>query len=338
MIKFLTTLIAVALVAAGFAGVAAQDVETSYAEGLNAPVTWSDNRGDVMASLQVTEVNPDWMDYEDGRGPDRNFVYQTVSIAVTNNTGDDWELSANSFSLVDAYGRVIRPSHVNVAEDVDYELLRGSVTVAQDETSELVLMYELPAGVDAGLLVWDQGSGKGAIVNLMDAPVADSAIASDLATTSSWTDDRGTLVATLQVTDVNPDWLEYADRRAPNRGEVYQAVSFTITNESGDTLAVNPNDFSLMDSSGASLRISRTEAAEGAGQQPFDDAVELAPGESVDGMLVYLNSAGLDPVALSWAPMNGLIHLVVFQDGAESTETTVPESTPATVPESTPIG
>lgn len=335
MRTFITTLFAVVLVTAGFAGAAAQDVETSYAEGLNAPVTWSDNRGDVLASLQVTEVNSDWMDYEDGRGPDRSFVYQAVSIAVTNHTGDEWELSANSFSLVDGYGRVIRPSHVNVAEGLDYELFRGSVTVAPGETTEQVLMFELPAGIPAGILIWDQGSGKGALVNLLDAPVVDSAIASDLATTASWTDDRGTLVSTLQVTDVNADWLEYGDRHAPNRGQVYQAVSFTITNESSETVAVNPNDFSLMDSSGASLRISRVEAAEGATQQPFVDGVELAPGESMDGMLVYLNSLGLDPVAISWAPMNGLIHVVVFEDGDEPMDAT---GTPMTVPESTPIG
>ncbi len=338
MRAFLTTLFAVALVASGFAGAAAQDVETSYAEGLDAPVTWSDNRGDVLASLQVTEVNSDWMDYEDGRGPDRSFVYQAVSIAVTNHTGDEWELSANSFSLVDAYGRVIRPSHVNVAEGLDYELFRGSVTVAPDETTEQVLMFELPAGIPAGILIWDQGSGKGALVNLLDEPVADSAIANDLSATATWTDDRGGLVSTFQVTDVNPDWLDYDDRHAPSRGEVYQTVSFTITNESSDTVDVNPNDFSLMDSSGASLRISRVQAADDATQQPFVDSVELGPGESVDGMLVYLNSAGLDPIALSWAPVNGLIHVVVFQDGDEPTNITGPESTPVTLPESTPIG
>jgi hypothetical protein len=175
--------------------------------------------------------------------------------------------------------------------------------------------------------VWAPGSGKQAIINLDDGGVENGAIAASIGMPSTWTDDRGNVIATLEVAEVNPDWLDYADNYAPDRGSIYQAVHFVITNHGPDAIEVNPNSFGIVDSSGTSLRPQRPNVADDAESSVFTDSVEVAPGDSINGMLVFLNFVGLEPTAMVWQPENGLFNVVVVDDADASSQ-----------PEATPIG
>lgn len=328
MKSLMAILLTVCLATAGFSGALAQEGELSYASGLEMPVTWSDDRGNIFATMQVISVNPDWQDYSDNNGPDRGFVYTAVWFQVTNVSDAEIEYRPSNFSLLDGFGRWLSPTRSTVADGVDYDLFLDNQLLAAGESTEHVQVFELPADVPPGIFVWDQGSSKWAMVNLADAAIANSAIAAELNTPSVWTDDRGNVIATFQVSEVNPDWLDYAENYAPDRGSLYHAVHFTIANESDDTVAVNPNAFTIMDSSGAILRLSRPNVAEGAEQTVFTEGVELAPDESVNGMLVFLNFSGLEPTAILWQPENGLMNVVVVQHGDGPADGSGVEATP----------
>ena len=103
------------------------------------------------------------------------------------------------------------------------------------------------------------------------------------------------------------------------------AVHFTVTNHTDAPIEMNPFNLSLLDSESANNGRAFATASETAEVQITDDSLEVAPGESFDGMLVYTLFEGVDPMAFIWQPEYGVITAVILDDAGDATET---EATP----------
>lgn len=317
MKKFIGSLLAVAMMMSGVVGVAAQDTETAYGSGIGSPATWFDDRGNPVASVEVTDVIEDWTEHEANRGPARGYLYYAVVLDVTNLGSGDIEVSARDFSLVDTMGLNNARSSIAADPGSSIEVFSDTAPVAAGESAEFVVVYELFSDVSPAMLVWQADSGQLVLVNLSDGNQEPSAVVQGMNTPATWSDDRGNEVATIEVTNLTDDWQDHDPNRAADRGSRYVAVSFTITNISDASFEVNPYNLSLVDTEGTNNSTSSVRAAEDGETVLFSDRQDLAPGESVEGTIVFQLFSGIDPVGMIWQPEYGILNVVVLVEGSD---------------------
>lgn len=317
MRKMLTVLLALGLLMTSLAGVAAQTADSAYASGIGQTATWIDGRGNPAGTLEVTNIEMDWDGYSEYSAPSRGYVYQAVSFTVTNTSTAPITAVPYDFSLVDAYGRNNSRSWITVADDVTTEMFEDDVTLAAGESTEQTLAYEVPLDVSAAAFVWQPEYGTLVVINMADGETADGAMATGPSTPSTWTDDRGRAVATLEVTEIEDDWQDYGDYYAPDRGMIYRAVHFNVTNISSSALILNPYDFTLVDSSGLNSSRAWAEVAEGSTTELLEDEVVLEAEESVETVMIFAQYDDLAPTIFVWQPESGILNMVVMVEDSE---------------------
>lgn len=154
------------------------------------------------------------------------------------------------------------------------------------------------------------------------------ALAHGLGSPATWTDDRGEPLAAVTVNAVDDDWQDFSDYSAPQAGSTYVAVHFTVQNLSKSNLIAQPFDFTLVDFTGRNYSRSYVSVADNASITPWEEDVALAPGESVDLVLVYQLLTDIPPSVFVWQPDSGVLVMVVL-DGADNGSAPAP-ATPAT--------
>ncbi len=315
MRKLISLFLAAALTVVGVMGVAAQDASSSFVNGLDTPATWTDDRGNQVATIEVNEVNPDWTKHSEFSTPERGYLFQAVTFTVTNVSGSSLIVEPFDFSLVDETGRNNARSYVSLDEANEGLIFDEDLPLSADESAELTLAFQTPVDVAASALVWQPERGVLVIVNFGEAAAEDAAIVSGMNTPSTWTDDRGNAVATLEVVEIEEDWQDYSEYREPERGMVYRAVHFNVTNVSGSSLIIKPYDFTMLDSTGMNNSRTFVDAAEGSDANIMSDDVPLGDGESFEGIIVFQMYPDDDPTAMIWQPDRGLLNMVVLADG-----------------------
>ncbi|MCA9833303.1 MAG: DUF4352 domain-containing protein [Thermomicrobiales bacterium] len=316
MKKLITALLTLSMLFAGIASVAAQEEGTAFANGLGNAATYYDSRGNEVATLAVNDVDDDWQDYDQYSAPERGYVYRAVNFTVENVSGSSMIVDSYSFSLLDAEGRNTSSSWVTAAEDSDTVLFDEDVPLAAGESADLTLVFSSPEEVAAAALIWQPDYGTLVIAQIAEG----GAIGNGIGGVSTYVDNRGRAVAELQVTNVEIDWQDYDDYSAPERGTIYVAVSFTITNVSNSSMIVEPYSFTMLDSSGLNSSSAWATASEESGVELFSDDVPLAAGESHEGVMIFAMYDDLSPAALVWQPDYGVINLVTLGDsGADAT-------------------
>ena len=336
MRKLISLFLAAALTVVGVMGVAAQeDTSTSFANGLNAPATWTDDRGTQVATFEVNEINPDWTEHSEYSTPERGYLFQAVTFTVTNISGSSLIVEPYDFSLVDETGRNNGRTYVSLEDENEGLIFEDDVPLAADESAELTLVFQTPVDVAASAMVWQPESGVLVIVNFGEGSAENAAIVSGMNMPSTWTDERGNAVATLEVVEIEEDWQDYGEYDEPDRGMVYRAVHIKVTNVSGASLIVEPYDFTLLDSTGMNNSRAWADAAEGSDVQVFSEDTPLSDGESFEGIVVFQMYPDITPTAMLWQPESGLLNMVVLTEGGESTPVASPaadddvEATPA---------
>lgn len=328
MRKLLTALIAVGMLMSGLISASAQDASTAITSGLNSPVTWTDERGNEVATLEVTNVENDWQEYGEYSTPERGYVFVAVTFNITNISGSSMIVEAYDFSLLDALGRNNGRAYVSMDENSSIEIFEEDKALATDESAELIQVFQVPADVAPAAFIWQPDSGMLVMVDISEGAVENSAIATGFNSPATWTDDRGNVVATLEVTGVNPSWQDFDEFYAPERGMVYVAIDFKVTNVSSTNLILEPYSFSLIDNTGLNNGRAWADAAEG--KEPvFSEDTPLAAGESYEGTIVFTLLAEMQPSVLVWQPDGGLLHFVNISDGGEGTPAASPEASPA---------
>ena len=125
------------------------------------------------------------------------------------------------------------------------------------------------------------------VLDLRTAPVAAGTPVTILNTS-------GAEAAQVTVNSVTAPFEGYDASSAPPRGSTYVAVDVTVTNTGSSVLSVSPSDFWVIDADGfvlSSTYVTRTDTT-----VPDYDYIDLNPGDSQHGMLVYQIYEGV-PVA-----------------------------------------
>lgn len=317
MKRLLSAVLTVGIVATGVSGVAAQESGSATASGFDAPATYFDDRGNEVATVEVNDINQDWTDYDDYSEPDRGYVYRAVDFTVTNTSDASLIVENYDFSMLDASGRNQSSAYATAAETSDTTLFSEDLPLAAGESADLTLVFETPADVDAAALVWQPDSGIIVLVDFGLGDVENGALANGFGSISTWTDDRGNPVATLEVTEIESDWQDYDDYSEPERGSIYQAVHFTITNVSDSSLIVEPYSISMIDSTGLNSGRSYASVAEGSDTVLFEEDAPLAAGESLEGVMIFQTYDDTEPAALVWQPDSGLLNIIQLTEAGE---------------------
>lgn len=335
MRKLISLFFVAALAMTSVMGVAAQNTSTSFADGLNTPATWTDDRGNQVATIEVNEINPDWTQHSEYSTPERGYLFQAVTFTVTNTSGSGLIVEPYDFSLVDETGRNNGRAYVSLEEADEGLIFEEDLPLAADESAELTLAFQTPVDIAATAFVWQPEGGVLVVVNIGEGSTENAAVVTGFNTPSTWTDERGNAVATLEVVEIEEDWQDYGEYNEPERGTIYRAVHVKITNVSGSSLIVEPYDFTLLDSTGMNNGRAYAEAAEGSDIQVLRDDVPLGDGESFEGIVVFQMYPDVTPTAMMWQPDSGLLNMVILTEGGESTPLASPaagddvEATPA---------
>lgn len=323
MKRLLSLLLAATMVMAGAFGVAAQDsTSVAYAEGLDAPATWTDDRGNEVATVEVNEINPEWSDFSEYSAPERGQTFVAVTFTVTNISDSSLIVENYDFSLVDNLGRNNGRAYVSVDEAAEGTIFEEDTPLAAGESGEFTLVYMLPLELEPTAFVWQPDSGVLIIVNFGEATEG-GAVVTGFNNPTTWTDERGNQVATLEVTEIEDGWSDHSEYATPGRGMIYRAVHVKIENISGASLIIEPYDFSMVDSNGYNVGRSYVDKEEGSDANLLRDDVPLGADETFEGIIVFEMYEDLSPNALLWQPGSGLLNMVVVgsDSGSEGTPT-----------------
>lgn len=321
-------LLAVMLAITGVAGAVAQADDSALGTGEGSTAILTDDRGNQVASMEVSEIEAGWSDYGERGAPARGYDFYAVHFSITVIGDDPVEVNNSRFSLVDSQGLNNSRAFVRLAETSTTEVLEDTVDLDSGETLETTLVFELFSDVTPVLFMWQPSSGSLVMIDVSDGGGEGIALAHGLETPAVYGDDRGNPVASIEVLEVEDDWQEFDQYSSPDRGMRHVAVHFRITNLSNDSIELNPYNVSLLDSESTNNSRSSTRAAETATVAITSDTTTVAPGETLDGMLVYTLYEGVDPAALIWQPEYGVITAVILTDNGDADTGAVPAGLP----------
>lgn len=328
MRKLFSALLALGIMMSGVMGVAAQEAGSAYASGVGSSATWTDDRGNVVATLEVTDVVADWDEYDDRSAPTRGYVYYAVTFAVTNEGSGSVEVERNRFTLLDSAGLNNSSSRVDAADGSTAEILEDTASLEAGEQGEFTLVFQLFSDVTPAMFTWQPDSGRIVLVNVGEDGVDPTSVATGFDAPATWTDDRGNQVASLEVLEIEEDWQDYGEYETPDRGSSYVAIHFRVTNLSNADIEVEPFNLSMLDSESANNGRSYARGNDDVADSIFIDSTSVAPGESIEGLLVFEVFGGVEPVALIWQPEWGALSIVVLSDdeATQGTDATPEES------------
>ena len=143
-----------------------------------------------------------------------------------------------------------------------------------------------------------------------------TAVVSGFDTPATWIDARGNDVATLQVTGIENDWAEYSEYSEPERGYMFVAVNYTITNISDSSLIVEPYDFSLLDQFGRNNGRAYVSLADDASSEIFEDDRALASDEVAELTQIFQIPLDVAPAMFMWQPDSGILMMVDISEGS----------------------
>jgi hypothetical protein len=123
---------------------------------------------------------------------------------------------------------------------------------------------------------------------------------------------------------VTDPFTGYESFSAPQRGSRYILLDVTVSNVGAGVLSTSPSDFWVVDADGFVL--SSTFATRTDETLPDFDYLDLNPGESQHGALVYEIFEGVPPAQVSWG--DGYTSLNVVADLSAGTGTAQPVSQP----------
>ncbi|MCO5228309.1 MAG: DUF4352 domain-containing protein [Thermomicrobiales bacterium] len=312
MKKLITALLAFTMLFSSIGAAMAQDAPSAVATGFDSTATYMDSRGREVATMSVTGVVDDWDEYDSYYGPERGSVYRAVEFTVTNISGGSMIIRSYDFSLIDATGRNISTAWVQAAETAETELFSDDVPLADGESADLVLVFETLNDVDGAALVWQPEYGILVLVQFGGDDTQDGSFGHGFGGVATWTDDRGNPVGTLVVNEIEADWMDYDQYSQPERGQVYKAVHFTVTNVSSSSLIIGPYDFTLLDNGGVNNSRAWATASADTETVLFDNDVPLAPGESYEGVMIFSMYDDLEPVAVIWQPEYSIYNVVIL--------------------------
>lgn len=113
-----------------------------------------------------------------------------------------------------------------------------------------------------------------------------------------YTDERGTAVFEISVTDVEREWEAPEEVFPPERGKEFVAIHFSITNLTDDATEISPFSMTLLDSLGYPTEQAWLGDMEGV----WFESVPIGGNETIEGAVVFIMYSDLEPGVVMFQP------------------------------------
>lgn len=123
---------------------------TSFADGLNQPATFFDDRGNPVFEVMVTGVELDWQDYDEYSAPERGMMYVKVDFSFTNLSARAEIVSPYTIMLIDNMGLSNSQGYFSDAPD----LMMEDVAVEPGATEEGSLVFAMYMDLEPMMILW----------------------------------------------------------------------------------------------------------------------------------------------------------------------------------------
>lgn len=314
MRTLLGIVLALAVVVGTLPGVVAQEAASAFVDGVGQKAVYA-QQGEAVAALSVTDVDDDFRDFPDGQYPDHGYTYRAVSFEIENMSDSAIIVEPSHFVLYDSFGN----SHYHTSMRLGDESTNqhsNRYALAPGEVAAPIMVFSVPVHTESALFTWQPEHSTLVIVNLLDSETDPGAVIRGLNTPAGITDDFGNVYATIQITDITQGWDEYSDYDAPEAGETYWAVFFSITNESDRPMEVSAYRFYVVDEQGSQIQSSMARSHDDAAYEVFRSA-EVAPGETLEGQSVFIVSEASEPTVFLWENYGGSAPIIILTNDSD---------------------
>jgi hypothetical protein len=287
----LALFLAVFLALGSTPGTFAQDYQATPGAGENLDPTVGEMvsiigaEGGEIGQVTILNVTDPFEDYDTGYEPERGKRYVAVEMEIASTGNRPLPVNIFGLYLQDVEGFVTSPSYVPFADTSDLADLTAIPEVAPGESVSGTVFFQMLASSELASMLYQLEYDR--MIMLADlqpetpGPEAGSAI--------SLIGAEGNEIGTAAVDRVTDPFEDYDEFTSPEAGHRYVGIEYTIENTGRRPLPLNIGALSVQDSEGflyAPAFVGRNEGA-----QPEDlletDVYELAPGESISGVLFY---------------------------------------------------
>lgn len=309
MLALTLGLVAPSLVSAQ-TGTPASESTGSFGVALGTPVSYIGSDGGAIGTITVNSISDPFTGFDSSSAPQRGYHYALAEVTITNSSNRPFEVNPGSFIGVDSDGFVAQQPYLYFTDETLTELEYSDALAPGDSVTGVIPYSLFGDSTIEGIFFSPSYDRIIPVLDLRAAPVA-------IGTAVPIIDTTGAQTAEVTVNSVVAPFDGYDASSAPPRGSTYVAVDVTVTNTGSAVLSVSPSDLWVVDADGfvlSSTYVTRTDTT-----VPDYDYVDLNPGESQHGMLVYEIYQDVPVSLVAYGDGYTSIEVVADVDGSAST-------------------
>lgn len=273
--------------------------------------------GAPVGTITVSNITDPFTGFDAGSAPQRGYHYVLAEVTISNTSAAPMEVYTNYLVGIDNEGFVAQEPYISFS-DATLTPLESTDALAAGSSVTGVIPYQLFGDTTLERIIYSPNYDRQiTALDLRTAPVV-------AGTPVSIMDTTGAETAQVTVNGVTDPFTGYDSFSAPPRGSRYIMLDVTVTNTGTGVLSVSPSDLSVVDSDGFVLSSSYTSRTDQT--LPDFDYLDLNPGESQQGAIVYEVYEGVPAAQVNWG--DGYTSLNVVADLSAGTGTAQPVSQP----------
>lgn len=275
----------------------------SFGVPLGTAVPIIGNDGTPIGSITVSNITDPFTGFDSSSAPQRGYHYALAEVTITNTGTTPMEVYPNYLMGIDSDGFVAQQPYVGYT-DTTLTPLEYTDALAPGASVTGVIPYQLFGSTTLDRLVYAPTYDRQiTALDLRTSPVVAGTPVSILNTS-------GAPMADVTVNGVTDPFTGHDSFSAPPRGSRYILLDVTVTNTGSGVLSVSPSDFWVVDAEGfvlSSTFVTRTDTT-----LPDFNYVDLNPGDSLQGAIIYSVFEGVPPAQVNWG--DGYTTLSVVAD------------------------
>lgn len=302
-------------------GTPAAEPAGSFGVPAGTAVSYIGSDGAEIGTITVNSVTDQFTGFDQSSAPQRGYHYAIAEVTVTNTSNRPFEVNPGSFMGVDSDGFVAQQPYVTFT-DPSLTALEYTDALAPGDSVTGVIPFSLFGQTTIEGILFSPSYDR--IITVLDLRTAPVAVGTPITILNT----SGAESAQVTVNSIAAPFEGYDASSAPPRGSSYVAVEVTVTNTGTSVLSVSPSDFWVIDSEGfvlSSTYVTRTDTT-----VPDYDYVDLNPGDSQHGMLVYEIYEGVPVAMVAYGDGYTSIEVVADVDGTSTAaSSTTADAAPA---------
>lgn len=283
--------------------------------GATVPIIATD--GSSIGAITVSNITDPFTGFDSSSAPQRGYHFALAEVTITNTGTAPMEVYPNYIMGIDSDGFVAQQPYITYT-DAAVTPLEYTEALAAGASVTGVIPYQLFGSTTLQRMVYAPTYDRQiTALDLRTAPVV-------AGTPVTILDPSGVPMADVTVNGVTDPFTGYDSSYAPPRGSRYILVDVTVTNTGSGVLSVSPSSLWVTDADGFVLSSSYVLRADTT--LPDFDYVDLNPGDTLQGALVYAVFEGVPPAQISWG--DGYTSLNVVADLSAGMGAVQPPSQP----------